>query len=77
MEENTLEEVMTEFAKRDPSGYLVWGQKLLRDYRDLRLSSNLMEIVVQWFDKYTKRQEGLKNVVARNRKVLEGVKDGK
>lgn len=40
----------------------------------LRLSSNSMEMVVQWLGKYPAWQECLKNGVARNRKVLEGDK---
>lgn len=43
----------------------------------LRLSSNSMEMVVQWLGKYPTWQEGLKNDVARNRKVLEAIGGGK
>lgn len=28
MEEKTFDEVLTEFAKRDSAGFIVWGQKL-------------------------------------------------
>lgn len=41
----------------------------------LRCSSNLMEMVGQWLGKYPEWQKCLKNVVARNRKALEGAKD--
>lgn len=30
----TVDDIMTEFAKRDPAGYVVWGQKILRAYRE-------------------------------------------
>ena len=40
----------------------------------LRLSSNSMEMVVQWLDKYPEWQKCLKNGVARNRKALEVAK---
>lgn len=41
----------------------------------LRLSSNSMEMVVQWLGKYPKWQDELKYLVAENRKALEGAKD--
>lgn len=30
----TVDDILTEFAKRDPAGYVVWGQKIGRAYRD-------------------------------------------
>lgn len=41
----------------------------------LRLSSNSMEIVVQWLGKHPEWQKCLKNGVARNRKALKGVEE--
>ena len=29
----TLDEILSEFAKRDPDGYVVWGQKLLAAHK--------------------------------------------
>lgn len=30
----TVDDILSEFAKRDPDGYVVWGQKIGRAYRE-------------------------------------------
>lgn len=47
MEEKTFDEVLTEFAKRDSAGFIVWGQKLesahKRETSDLRCRLKVVE----------------------------------
>ena len=47
MEEKTFDEVLTEFAKRDSAGFIVWGHKLdsahKRETGDLRCRLKVVE----------------------------------